>query len=55
VKKTGYWVIKDRVVRIIFGPKGDKVIGDLRKLHNKELHNLCSTPNIIWVIILKRA
>jgi hypothetical protein len=29
----------------IFGPKKDEVI-EWRKLHNGELHNLCSSPNI---------
>jgi hypothetical protein len=33
--------------RRIFGPKGDNVSGDLRKLHNEELHNLFFSPNII--------
>jgi hypothetical protein len=30
-----------------FGPKSDEVTGDWRKLHNEELHNLYSSPNII--------
>jgi hypothetical protein len=30
-------VFEDRVLRRIFGPKRDKVIGDWRKLHNEEL------------------
>jgi hypothetical protein len=32
----------------------DKVIGDGRKLHNEELHNLYSSPNIIRRIKSKR-
>jgi hypothetical protein len=35
------------VPRIIFGPKRDEVTGGWRKLHNEELHDLCSSPRII--------
>jgi hypothetical protein len=38
------------VLRRIFGPKRDEVTGHWRKLHNKELHNLYSSPNIITMI-----
>jgi hypothetical protein len=31
----------------LFGPKRDGVTGGWRKLHNEELHNLCSSPSII--------
>jgi hypothetical protein len=31
----------------MFGPKRDEVTGQWRKLHNKELHNLYSSPDII--------
>jgi hypothetical protein len=40
-------VFENRVLRRIFGPKRDKVMGDWRKPHNEELHNLYSSPNII--------
>jgi hypothetical protein len=33
-------VFENRVLRKIFEPKGDEVIGGWRKLHNEELHNL---------------
>jgi hypothetical protein len=33
-------VFENRVLRRIFGPKGDGVTGGWRKLHNEELHNL---------------
>jgi hypothetical protein len=38
----------------IFGPKRDEVIGDWRKLHNEELHNLYCSPSIIRIIKLRR-
>jgi hypothetical protein len=38
---------ENRMLRRIFGPKRDEVRGDGRKLHNEELHNLYSSPNII--------
>jgi hypothetical protein len=41
------------VLRRIFGPKRDEVTGEWRKLHNEELHNLYSSPNIIRMIKLK--
>jgi hypothetical protein len=34
-------VFENRVLRRIFGPKWDEVIGGWRKLHSEELHNLC--------------
>jgi hypothetical protein len=43
-------VFENRVLRSIFGPKGDEVTGDWRKLHNEELHKLYSSPNIIRII-----
>jgi hypothetical protein len=38
----------------MFGPKRDEVTGDWRKLHNEELHNLYSSPNIIVMINSRR-
>jgi hypothetical protein len=40
-------VFENRVLRRIFGPKRDEVMGEWRKLHNEELHNLFSSPDII--------
>jgi hypothetical protein len=41
---------ENRVLRRIFGPKRDEMIGGWRKLHNEELHNLCCAPSIIRMI-----
>jgi hypothetical protein len=43
-----------RVVRKIFGPKRDEVTGEWRKLHDEELHNLYSSPDIIRQIKSRR-
>jgi hypothetical protein len=40
-------VFESSVPRRIFGPKMNDVRERWRKLHNKELHNLYSSPNII--------
>jgi hypothetical protein len=47
-------VFENRVLRRIFGPRRDELTGDWRKLHNEELHNLCSSPNIITMIKSRR-
>jgi hypothetical protein len=44
-------VIKESVQ---VGPKRDEVIGDRRKLHNEELHNLYCSPIIIKIIKSRR-
>jgi hypothetical protein len=43
-------VYENRVLRRIFGPKRDEVIGGWRKLDNEELHNLYCSPSIIRII-----
>ena len=43
-------VFESRVLRRIFGPKRDEVIGEWRKLHNEELNVLSCSPNIVRVI-----
>jgi hypothetical protein len=43
-------VFENRVLRTIFGPKRDEVTGEWRKLRNKELHDLYSSPSIIRII-----
>jgi hypothetical protein len=47
-------VFENRVLRKIFGPKRDEVTGEWRKLHNEELHNLYSNPDIIRQIKSRR-
>ena len=43
-------VFDNRVLRSIFGPKRDEVTGEWRKLHNEEINNLYTSPNIARVI-----
>jgi hypothetical protein len=40
-------VFENRFLRGIFRPKRDEVMGEWRKLHNEELHNFYSSPDII--------
>jgi hypothetical protein len=47
-------VFEIRVLRRISGPKRDEVTGEWRKLHNEELHNLYSSPDIIRQIKSRR-
>jgi hypothetical protein len=47
-------VFENRVLRRIFGPKRDEVKGERRKLQNGELHNMCSSPDIIRQIKSRR-
>jgi hypothetical protein len=47
-------VFENRVLRGIFGPKGDEVMGEWRKLHSGELCNLYSSPDIIRQIKSRR-
>jgi hypothetical protein len=46
-------VFENRVLRRIFGPKSEED-GSWRKLHNDEIHNLYSSPNIVRVIKSRR-
>jgi hypothetical protein len=47
-------VLENRVLRRIFGPKGNEVTGECRKLNNGELHNLYSSPDVIRQIKSRR-
>ena len=43
-------VFQNMVLRRIFVPRMDEVTGDWRRLHNEELNDLYSSPNIVRVI-----
>jgi hypothetical protein len=47
-------VFENRVLKKIFAPEKDEIIGGWRKLHNEELHNLYCLPNIIRMIKSRR-
>jgi len=47
-------VFEKRVLRRIFGPKGDKVKKEWRKLHNEGLNDWYSSPSIVWMIKSRR-
>jgi hypothetical protein len=47
-------VFENMVLRRIFGPKRDEVTGEWKRLHNKELYALYSSPNTIRVIKSRR-
>jgi hypothetical protein len=40
-------LLENRLLRRIFGPERDEVVGGWRKLRSEELHNFYSLPNII--------
>jgi hypothetical protein len=47
-------VFENRVLRRVFGPKRNEVTEEWRKLHNEELSDLCSLPNIVGVVKSRR-
>jgi hypothetical protein len=47
-------MFENRVQRRIFGTKRDEVTGGWRELHDKELHNLYSSPSLIRMIKSRR-
>ena len=54
-----YWerrlrVFENRMLRRVFGPRRDEVTGEWRKLHNEELSDLYSLPNIVRVLKSRR-
>jgi hypothetical protein len=40
-------VFQNRVLRRIFGPKREEVVGGWGRLHNEELRNLCRSPDTV--------
>ena len=47
-------MFENRVLRKVFGPKRDEVTGEWRRLHNEELNDLYSLPNIVGVVKSRR-
>jgi len=47
-------VFENMMLRRIFGPRRDGVMGEWRKLHNEDLNDLYSSPNIVRVIKSRR-
>jgi len=47
-------VFENMVLRRISGPRRDEVTGEWRRLHNEELNDLYSSPNIVQVIKSER-
>jgi hypothetical protein len=47
-------VFENRVLRKVFGPMRYEVTGEWKMLHNQELNDLYSLPNIVRVVKLRR-
>ena len=47
-------VFENMVLGRIFGPRRDEVTGEWRRLHNEELNDVSSSPNIVRVIKSRR-
>ena len=47
-------VVENGVLRRVFVPKRDEVTGEWRKLHNEELSDLYSLPNVVWAVKSRR-
>ena len=47
-------MFENRVLRRVFGPQRDEVTGEWRKLHNEELSDLYSLPNMVRVVKSRR-
>lgn len=43
-------MFEKKVIRRVFGSRTKEVIGMCRNFHNKELHNLSSSPDILILI-----
>jgi hypothetical protein len=51
---TSSQAVTSAATQEIFGPKRDEVTGEWRKLHNKELHDLYSSPSIFRITKSRR-
>ena len=49
MKERQLRMLENMVLRNVFGTKRGDVTGEWRKLHNTEVYNLRSSPNIIWM------
>jgi hypothetical protein len=47
-------VFENSVLRRIFGPKREEMVGGWRRLHNEELHNFNASTDFILVIKSRR-
>jgi hypothetical protein len=47
-------VLENMVLWRVFGPKTDEVTGEWRKLHNEDLNDLYSLPNIVRMVKSRR-
>jgi len=47
-------VFENMVLRRILGARSDEVTGELWRLHNEELNDLYSSPNIVRVIKIEK-
>lgn len=41
-------VLENWILRKVFGPKTEEVIGDCKKLYNEELHNSYSSNSLLF-------
>ena len=53
-EETKLRVFENMALRIIFGPRRNVVKGEWRGMHNEELNDMYSSPNILWVIKSRR-
>jgi len=54
LKERKLRAFENMVLRRIFGPRRDEVMGEWRRMHNEELNDLYSSRNIVRVIKLRR-